>query len=149
MSLFGKKPSTPAPAPATKPAPLRESAHLIGAGMVIYGTLSAPGKLVIEGSVNGPIMGEASSEIVVAAGGMVEGPISAGSVRVIGTVEGPIRAQFVTIEDGGVVEGDIDASTLRTADGARVRGSVRTQVTEPLALPAPASHALSAVVEAD
>lgn len=128
-----RKAKAPASTPVANTLPPVSPAtpeHVIGVGMIAYGTLSFTGRLVIEGTVNGPITGEAGSEILIARGGMVEGQVDGSVVRVLGTIEGNVRAQNVYIEDGGVVEGNIEAGTLRTADGARVFGSVCTQATD-------------------
>ncbi len=57
--------------------------------------------------------------------GRVTGDISAGLVRVEGTVHGMVASESVELQDGCTLEGDITSKTLSIDHGAVFTGSVK------------------------
>jgi cytoskeletal protein CcmA (bactofilin family) len=122
---------------------------VIGATTVVRGNLRGEGSLEILGRVEGDV--SITGDVVVGESGRVRGQVSAGKISVLGAVQGDLRAtQAVLVERGGKVAGDLSAPRIGIANGALVRGNVRTEGEPPLAaarrpLGAVAPRAASAV----
>jgi cytoskeletal protein CcmA (bactofilin family) len=99
---------------------------IIGAGTVVRGNLEGEGSLEIYGRVDGDV--SMTGEVLVGETGAVLGQISAGRVSVSGAVQGDLRGtEAVLLERGAKVVGDLSAPRIGIANGALVRGSVRTE----------------------
>jgi cytoskeletal protein CcmA (bactofilin family) len=99
---------------------------IIGAGTVVRGSLDGEGSLEIYGRVEGDV--SMTGEVVVGETGAVLGQISAARVSVSGAVQGDLRGtEAVLLERGAKVVGDLSAPRIGIANGALVRGSVRTE----------------------
>jgi cytoskeletal protein CcmA (bactofilin family) len=111
--------------------------HRIGAGAVFEGTLRFSGRLEIEGTVSGQVVADAAegSEVVVAGSGRVQGQISAATVVIAGTVEGPVRSSArLDVLAGARVSGDLTYRDLQIQHGAVVTGSLKPIEGEQVAL---------------
>jgi cytoskeletal protein CcmA (bactofilin family) len=111
--------------------------HRIGAGAVFEGTLRFSGRVEIEGTVSGSIIADAAEggEVVIAAGGRVQGEISAAVVVISGSVEGPIRAGTrLDVLTGAKVCGDLTYRDLQIRHGSVVTGSLKPIEGEQVAL---------------
>ena len=111
--------------------------HKVGEGAVFEGALRFGGRLEIVGTVIGTIIAEPveGSEVVVAAGGRVQGPISAATVVVSGTVEGPVRSSVrLDVLAGARLDGDVTYRDLQIQHGAIVEGSLKPIEGEQVAL---------------
>lgn len=89
---------------------------------------SFEGKMNFEGSVtiNGRFKGEIFSDgqLIVGAGGVVEGQIEIGSILIEGEVRGNIKARNkIEINAPAVVQGDITAPSLIIKEGAVFDGN--------------------------
>jgi cytoskeletal protein CcmA (bactofilin family) len=95
------------------------SFSVLGADLVLRGSLHAEADLHIDGTIEGDVVckslmqGEAST---------IRGSISADSVRLSGTVEGPIEAAQVVILRTATVRGDVRYDALTIEQGAHVEG---------------------------
>ena len=99
---------------------------IIGAGTVVRGNLEGEGSLEIYGRVDGDV--SMTGEVLVGETGAVLGQISAGRVSVSGAVQGDLRGtEAVLLERGAKVVGDLSSPRIGIANGALVRGSVRTE----------------------
>ena len=99
---------------------------IIGAGTVVRGNLEGEGSLEIYGRVDGDV--SMTGEVLVGETGAVLGQISAGRISVSGAVQGDLRGtEAVLLERGAKVVGDLSAPRIGIANGALVRGSVRTE----------------------
>jgi cytoskeletal protein CcmA (bactofilin family) len=111
--------------------------HRIGAGAVFEGTLRFSGRLEIEGTVTGNVVGDAAqdSEVFVAGSGRVQGQIAAATVVIAGTVEGPVRATLrMDVLAGAKLSGDLTYRDLQIQHGAVVTGSLKPIEGEQVAL---------------
>lgn len=96
-----------------------------GQSIVIKGDISGGEDLVIAGRVEGSITLDGRS-LTLAPGSEVVGTISAGSVRLSGTVEGRVDAgERLEVLDTAVVEGDLSTPALVVAEGAHLRATVQ------------------------
>ena len=123
--MFSKGSKTP-PA-GTKPEVSRPSAaevstaapSIISADLKIVGNLLSGGDLQIDGTVEGDI---STRRITVGEGAIVQGAITAETVRVYGTVAGEIKASNVHLAKSARVDGDIGHQSIAMEAGASVNG---------------------------
>jgi cytoskeletal protein CcmA (bactofilin family) len=123
--MFSKGSKTP-PA-AAKPDVSRPSAaevstaapSIISADLKIVGNLLSGGDLQIDGTVEGDI---STRRITVGEGAIVQGAITAETVRVYGTVAGEIKASNVHLAKSARVDGDIGHQSIAMEAGASVNG---------------------------
>jgi cytoskeletal protein CcmA (bactofilin family) len=106
--------------------PFNASSSVIGSSSVVRGNISGEGSLEVLGRVDGDIT--VSGHVIVAESGVVQGNIACATLTVVGAVKGELRGtEAVLIEGGARVEGDLSAPRVGIANGARVRGHVRTE----------------------
>lgn len=137
MGLFGTQPKQePASAPLYEEEPFDELPTLpkaknntvIAQGITFTGVIRGEGNVQVEGRLDGEI--DLKGGVVVAAGGMVQGPITADSVRVAGDVQGSITArEHLCLERTGGIHGDVTTASLIVENG-RLDGS-STMLTPP------------------
>ena len=96
----------------------------IGQGVVLKGEVKGDEDFVIDGRFDGTI--DLSQRVLtVGPTGRVEAQLSAGTVVVLGRVNGSVQASdLVRIGDTGSIEGAISAPRLVVADGASLQGRV-------------------------
>ena len=137
MGLFGTQPKQePVSAPLYEEEPFDELPTLpkaknntvIAQGITFTGTIRGEGNVQVEGRLEGEI--DLKGGVVVAAGGMVQGPITADAVRVAGDVQGSITArEHLCLERTGGIHGDVTTASLIVENG-RLDGS-STMLTPP------------------
>ncbi|MGH6951680.1 MAG: bactofilin family protein, partial [Vitreimonas sp.] len=86
------------------------------------GTLSTPEELHIRGSVEGDVR---ASKIVVCAGGVVKGGLTADVIVIEGVVDGRVEGSDVLLCGGAVVNGDITHRTLGIDTTVTFEGNVK------------------------
>jgi cytoskeletal protein CcmA (bactofilin family) len=103
---------------------------LLGEGMSFEGLVGSPDHVRVAGRVEGAV--RAGKVLLIEHGGVVKGKIEAGFVIVEGTVDGDIaaRSQF-ELGVTGRVRGDVESPLVALADGAYLRGQVRTRDRDP------------------
>jgi cytoskeletal protein CcmA (bactofilin family) len=104
---------------------------LIGAGVVIVGTVTFSGCLRLEGRITGGVRArqDDSSVLVIGNEGHLEGEVQAPHVKVSGKVDGPIQAsQSLEVYPNGRIKGDIEYSRLEVHEGAQLQGALRMYV---------------------
>ena len=92
---------------------------VIGADLVVVGSVEGHGTIVVSGAVAGDVRGR---HVTVGPGGRIEGSLEASSVRIDGTVEGPITAEAVVVGGAGRVIGIITHNAITIEPGAQVDG---------------------------
>ena len=101
------------------PSPL--SSTVIATGVTISGTMEGEGVIQVEGTVEGEI--NLQGVVIVAATGIVKGPITAEVIQVAGRVKGNCVARnHVRLEKTGSLEGDVTTLSLVVEDGGRLNG---------------------------
>lgn len=101
--------------------PKAKSSTVIAQGITFTGVIRGEGSVQIEGRLEGEI--DLRGGVVVAAGGMVQGPIVADAVRVAGDVQGSITARdHLCLERTGGIHGDVTTASLIVENG-RLDGS--------------------------
>ena len=99
---------------------------IIGPTSIVIGDVTGRGDLEIIGRVQGDVVLEGT--VTVAPDGVVLGSIRAQGVRVAGRVDGSVVAkESLSLQAGANVSGDLVAARLGIEEGARVRGTVRTE----------------------
>jgi cytoskeletal protein CcmA (bactofilin family) len=104
--------------------------NIIGKGIVIRGSLSGGGGLVIEGRVEGQI--SLKNHLTIEGTGRVEADIRAEELTINGLASGNIDATSkVAINSSAKVAGDIKAPRVVIEDGAVFNGSIEMDVKLP------------------
>ena len=119
--FFRSSPSTRSRA-ATAAGGKRVIPSLLGTDLRITGDIASSGEVQVDGQVEGDIIADC---LIVSETGVVDGAIAANSVRVLGTVNGPITAGSVKLGRSARVTGDIVHQTLSVEEGAFVSGHCR------------------------
>jgi cytoskeletal protein CcmA (bactofilin family) len=111
--------------PVAAAAPERSAAHgVLSAGVSITGSLTFGRELEIDCEVEGSI--ESEGKLTVGKNAQVRGEIRAGSVTVLGTVEGNVTAgERCELRAGCTLRGDIEAPRLVVDDDATFVGSAK------------------------
>jgi cytoskeletal protein CcmA (bactofilin family) len=92
---------------------------VLGPSTRVTGRVSGDGALRVEGSVRGDVQVTGDAEI--AAGGSVEGNVTAASLDVGGSLLGDVTSRGpVAIRSGAVVRGDLRGSEVSIEPGSRV-----------------------------
>jgi len=136
-SSSGLSMSAPPPPPAPSalgraPASFRpggpSNSSVIGADLVIHGSLTSKGEVQIEGEVQGDIN---ATHVVVGERARITGSILAEEVVVRGHVLGSVRGRRVMLQSSCHVEGDVFHQSLAIEQGAYFEGKSR-RVDDPL-----------------
>lgn len=99
---------------------------VIGQGTVVRGNVRGSGSLDIRGRVEGDV--EVDGDIALGEDAAVSGNVSGAQITVAGAVMGDLRgSEAVLLERGARVVGDLVAPRIGIAEGAAVRGGVRTE----------------------
>ena len=127
----------PAPAPRVHPV----AASVVGANLILEGTVAGDVELHIDGAVRGDIH---VARLVIGENGYVEGRVRAQSVDIRGRVIGDIEGQRVKLSETAYVRGDILHELLTIEPGAYFQGVCRQPGAEPPAQAAPRPAAQAA-----
>jgi cytoskeletal protein CcmA (bactofilin family) len=123
------------------------SPSTISASTVIRGNIGGEGSLEILGRVEGNVA--MTGQVIIAAEAAVKGNVTATEIQVAGNVAGNLTASdVVMLNPGARVVGDLAGSRIGIAEGALVRGLVRTEGEPPLVKPAPVAAARSVATPA-
>ena len=107
-----------------------EQSNSIGKGIVIRGSLSGGGDLVIEGRVEGQIA--LKNHLTIESTGKVQADIRADELTINGEASGNIdAASRVAINSSAKVNGDVKAPRVVIEDGAVFNGSIEMDVKLP------------------
>jgi len=116
------------------------SPSTISASTVVRGNIGGEGSLEILGRVEGNIA--MTGQVIIATDAAVKGNITATEIQVAGNVAGNLTASdVVMLNSGARVVGDLAGSWIGIAEGALVRGLVRTDGEPSLVKPAPVAAA--------
>jgi cytoskeletal protein CcmA (bactofilin family) len=101
-------------------------ASIIGPATTVRGNVRGSGSLDVRGRVEGDI--EVDGDVALGEEGVVSGNISGAQLTIAGSVQGDLRgSEAVLLERGARVIGDLVAPRIGIAEGALVRGGVRTE----------------------
>ena len=97
---------------------------IIASDMTVVGDLETEGVVRIEGRVRGTV--RVGSQVLVAAGAVIEGDLHTQEAVVAGQVSGAIVAhERVELQASAVVAGDIHTPRIAIVEGAKVTGEVK------------------------
>jgi cytoskeletal protein CcmA (bactofilin family) len=124
MSMF----SSPAKDEQGKELKRRKSDQIpfsiIASDMTVIGDLETQGVVRIEGRVRGTV--RVGSQVLVAAGAVIEGDLHTQEAVIAGQVSGAIHArERVELQATALVSGDILTPRISIIEGARVTGEVK------------------------
>lgn len=101
------------------------AASVIGRGTLIRGNVSGDAALDVQGRVQGDVTMQ--GDVSVGDEARIDGKLTGAQVSIAGTVVGNVRgSEAVLVEPGARVVGDLSAPRIGVAEGALVRGNVRT-----------------------
>jgi cytoskeletal protein CcmA (bactofilin family) len=114
-----------------------KSPSTISTTTIVRGNVSGDGSLEILGRIEGSI--SMTGQVIVAPNAVVKGNVNATEIQVAGSILGNLTASdLLMLNTGARVVGDLAGARIGVAEGALVRGLVRTEGEPPLAQPAPA-----------
>lgn len=117
-----------------------KSPSMISAATVVRGNVSGDGSLEVLGRVEGSV--SVTGQVIVATDAVIKGNVSASEIQVAGNVLGNLTASdLLVLNTGARVVGDLAGARIGVAEGALVRGLVRTEGEPPLAQPVPVQAA--------
>ncbi len=97
---------------------------IIASDMTVIGDLETEGVVRIEGRVKGTV--RVGSQVLVAAGAVIEGDLHTLEAVIAGQVKGGINAKDrVELQASAVVSGDILTPRIAIVEGAKVTGEVK------------------------
>jgi len=97
---------------------------IIASDMTVIGDLETEGVVRIEGRVRGTV--RVGSQVLVAAGAVIEGDLHTQEAVIAGQVSGAIHArERVELQASAMVAGDILTPRISIIEGARVSGEVK------------------------
>lgn len=100
---------------------MSERAGVIGAGLVVVGTIRGTGDMRVEGVVEGEIA--LDGDVSIGVESSVVAPVSARSIEIEGELVGNVSATHdLSVRPGGRVRGDVRAARLAIDDGAVIDG---------------------------
>jgi cytoskeletal protein CcmA (bactofilin family) len=103
-------------------APARPDPSVLSANTEMKGSITTTDELYIQGRMDGDVR---ATSIIVCAGGVVRGDLTAESITVYGAVTGNLEGGHVMLCAGAVVDGEIIHSTLGIDTGANFEGSIK------------------------
>ncbi|MBC7768838.1 MAG: polymer-forming cytoskeletal protein [Phycisphaerales bacterium] len=95
---------------------------IISANTEMSGSIATSDELHVHGKIEGDVR---ATKIVVCAGGVIKGDLTADTIVIHGAVEGRIDGQHVVLCSGAVVKGEVTHSTLGIDTAAVFEGSVK------------------------
>jgi cytoskeletal protein CcmA (bactofilin family) len=105
-------------------APGQRGATFIGSTVRLVGTLRSDHDVMVQGRVEGPLL--VTGQVLVGAGGQVDGEIRANVIRVRGCTRGALVAtKQVSLEAGSDHHGIVRAPALVVEEGAQVDGEMK------------------------
>ncbi len=120
-----------------------KSPSTISTTTIVRGNVSGDGSLEVLGRIEGSI--SMTGQVLIAPNAVVKGNVSATEIQVAGSILGNLTASdLLMLNTGARVVGDLVGVRIGIAEGALVRGLVRTEGEPPLAQPAPAVAARTA-----
>jgi len=97
---------------------------IIASDMTVIGDLETEGVVRVEGRVKGTV--RVGSQVLVAAGAVIEGDLHTQEAVIAGQVSGAIHArERVELQASAMVAGDILTPRISIIEGARVSGEVK------------------------
>src|SRR5215207_11264303 len=97
---------------------------IIASDMTVIGDLETEGVVRVEGRVRGTV--RAGTQVLVAAGAVIEGDLHAQEAVIAGQVSGAIHArERIELQATAMVAGDILTPRISIVEGAKVSGEVK------------------------
>lgn len=102
---------------------------IIASDMTVIGDLETEGVVRVEGRVKGAV--RVGSQVLVAAGAVIEGDLHTQEAIIAGQVSGAINArERVELHATALVSGDIHTPRISIIEGARVTGEVKMDLSK-------------------
>ena len=106
-----------------EPGPDQINTTVVAFGATVVGTIRGRGVVKVKGTVEGEINLE-DGAVLIEPGGLVKGPVTAGTISIAGTIEGVVNAvEHLIIKKTGSLQGDFTTVSLVVEDGGRLNGT--------------------------
>lgn len=105
---------------------------LLGNNTKIVGDISFSGVLVLDGTINGSLLGTKTDDVLtINESGTVEGKIEVANIIVNGTVKGDIIVTGkIEVASKAIIEGNVYYQNIEMETGARINGQLIYQETD-------------------
>ncbi|MBO9621112.1 MAG: polymer-forming cytoskeletal protein [Sphingomonas sp.] len=100
----------------------RGTFSVLGADVVVTGSVRASADLHIQGRIEGDVIG---GTVIQGAESHITGTLTAEVARLAGAVEGVVRVRTLTIEPGARITGDVEYETITIENGGSVDGRLK------------------------
>lgn len=98
--------------------------NVLASGIEITGSIKFSNDMIIDGKIEGEISSD-KGRVTIGENALVKGDITAGEVKVFGTVEGKIISGRCELKTKSKTTGDIKTKTLAMEEGAQLSGSTQ------------------------
>ncbi len=136
MNYFSQSKAPNESKPQSKPiehvSPTEEMNSTIAPSVTITGQIVCAGALEVHGRIKGDIH---TSKLVIAAGALVDGEVTAEDVIVKGEFKGTLRANTVKLTGSAVINGEVHNRSLSIDQNAQFEG-VSRRLEKPVETPA-------------
>lgn len=95
---------------------------VIGADVVISGSIKASAELHVEGRIEGDVD---CAALIQGAESQIVGGVTAESARIAGGIEGAVRVRQLTVERTARITGDVEYENITIENGGHIDGRMR------------------------
>lgn len=95
---------------------------VIGADVVISGSIRATAELHVEGRIEGDVD---CAGLIQGAESQIVGGVTAESARIAGAIEGAVRVRQLTVERTARITGDVEYENITIENGGHIDGRMR------------------------
>jgi cytoskeletal protein CcmA (bactofilin family) len=95
---------------------------VIGADVVISGSIKASAELHVEGRIEGDVD---CAGLIQGAESQIIGGVTAESARIAGAIEGAVRVRQLTVERTARISGDVEYENITIENGGHIDGRMR------------------------
>lgn len=99
--------------------------NVLASGIEIIGTIRFSNDMIIDGKIEGEILSD-KGRVTIGENALVKGDITAGEVKIFGSVEGKITSERCELKQKAKLKGDIKTKNLSMEEGAQMTG--RTEI---------------------
>jgi cytoskeletal protein CcmA (bactofilin family) len=100
---------------------MANATNILSTGIEIIGSVSFSNDMIIDGKVEGQINSD-KGKVTIGENAKIKGDVTAGEVKVYGTIEGKITAQRCELKDKSKINGDIKSKMFSMEEGAQLSG---------------------------
>jgi cytoskeletal protein CcmA (bactofilin family) len=104
---------------------MANATNVLSNGLEIIGSIRFSNDMIIDGRVEGEIQSE-KGRVTIGENANIKGDVTAGEVKVYGSIEGKITSERCELKDKSRINGDIKSKVFSMEEGAKLTG--RTEI---------------------